>query len=322
MQLISLSVGTAVEPYYQILKLQIKNNKNDNVMKKISYLPLIVAGLILLPACEDDEGTDTADLQLSINGLPSLDDFHTYEGWLIVDGSAVSTGKFSVDDNGTLSQTSFSVDAGNLNNASEFVLTIEPDPDNSESPTDIHLLAGSFIGNSATLSIGHEAAIGTGFSSVVGKYILATPSNGDDSDELSGIWWLAPSGPSAGLQLPSLNDGWLYEGWVVINGTPVSTGKFSEVDMEDMSARYSATLDTPPFPGEDFLTNAPAGLSFPTDLSGERAVISVEPDPDNSDSPFAIKPLVGDIPSDATDHTLYSMSDNTDAINITGEAIR
>jgi hypothetical protein len=64
------------------------------------------------------------------------------------------------------------------------------------------------------------------------------------------------------------------------------------------------------FPGEDFLENAPAGLTFPTDLAGGVAVISIEPDPDNSTDPFTLKPLVGNIPADAVDHTLYQMGNN------------
>ena len=66
----------------------------------------------------------------------------------------------------------------------------------------------------------------------------------------------------------------------------------------------------PPFPGEDFLTNAPAGLSFPTDLAGGTAVISVEPEPDDSSAPFTLKPLVGPIPADAVDHETYTVGNN------------
>lgn len=294
-------------------------------MKKyIFFFTIIIGSFTFFSACEDDDDTvKTAELLLAADGLPSLDDFHVYEGWIMVNNTAASIGRFTVSESGELSQTSFTVDADELNNASAFVISVEPEPDNDAAPTDVHILAGSFIGNSATLSIGHESAIGTGFSSVAGKYILATPTNDENTDELSGIWWLVPGEPNTpSLQLPELNDGWIYEGWVVINEVPVSTGKFSETNMADMSARHSATLPAPEFPGEDFLRNAPAGLTFPTNLSGERAVISVEPDPDNSEAPFAIKPLTGDIPVDAKDHTLYDMTDNTGSINISGNVTR
>ena len=66
----------------------------------------------------------------------------------------------------------------------------------------------------------------------------------------------------------------------------------------------------PPFPGEDFLVSAPMGLTFPTDIAGGTGVISIEPDPDNSPNPFTLKPLVGNIPATAIDHTNYNMNAN------------
>jgi hypothetical protein len=292
--------------------------------KMIALIPFIILGMFM-SACNDDdnENGETATIQLTVSGLPTLDDFHKYEGWIIVDGSPITIGRFSVDEAGQLSETSFEVDAGKLEKASAFIISIEPEPDNNAAPTKIHILAGNFIGNSATLTVENESALGTGFGSVAGKYILATPTDGEMTNENSGIWWLVPGdSPSASLQLPELNEGWLYEGWVVINGTPVSTGKFSDETKADMAAPYSATLDAPPFPGEDFLRNAPGGLTFPTDLSGQQAVISVEPEPDNSNKPFAIKPLIGNIPQSATDHTLYNMTNNSGSILITGEVMR
>ena len=64
------------------------------------------------------------------------------------------------------------------------------------------------------------------------------------------------------------------------------------------------------FPGEDYLMNAPSGLSFPTDLAGGTAVISIEPYPDNSPNPFTLKPLVHNIPAMAEDHMVYDMGQN------------
>ena len=40
-------------------------------------------------------------------------------------------------------------------------------------------------------------------------------------------------------------------------------------------------------------------------------MISVEPVPDDSPAPFTLKPLVGPIPTGASDHTPYAMSQNT-----------
>ena len=90
----------------------------------------------------------------------------------------------------------------------------------------------------------------------------------------------------------------------------MTSGTFDQGDMADNFDDYSSSDEAaPPFPGEDYLTNAPDGLTFPTDLAGAAAVISIEPRMDNSPAPFQFKPLVGTIPSDATDHTLYSVDD-------------
>ena len=166
--------------------------------------------------------------------------------------------------------------------------------------------------------------MGTNFSTSTGSYILATPTDGSSTtDELSGVWWLDPAaGPGAGLDLPTLPEGWEYEGWAVVNGTPVSTGKFTSVTGADDFSGFSGTTPGPAFPGEDLLMNAPSGLTFPTDLSGGTVVISVEPSPDNSTDPFLLKPLVGSVPSGALDHTSYDMDNNASASNPTGTVSR
>ena len=170
-------------------------------------------------------------------------------------------------------------------------------------------MSGSISGGKATLSIGHSAALGDDFSGASGTYILATPTDGPNTNEKSGLWSLdlSTGTPAVGLNLPTLPDGWVYEGWVVIDGTPVSTGRFTQVDRADIAAPYSGPESGPPFPGEDFLVNAPEGLTFPGNIVGNVAVISVEPDPDDSPAPFALKPLLGAIPEYATDHFNYSI---------------
>ena len=187
----------------------------------------------------------------------------------------------------------------------------------------MHILAGDFSGTSADLTVGHGAALGNDFTSAAGTYILATPTDGMNNNERSGVWFLDPTaGPGPGLELPTLPAGWKYEGWAVINGTPVSTGTFTDVTAADEGAAYSGAMDGPPFPGEDFIVNAPSGLSFPTDLRGATAVISIEPSPDNSAAPFLLKPLVSPIDASADDHTPFGMSNNATATNPTGTATK
>ncbi len=281
---------------------------------RIAILSLILSaiGLISCDKDEDNNSPSQGTFNLNIAGLEDLGSGYTYEGWIIVDGSPVTTGTFTVDANGTLSQTQFEIAQSDLDAASTFVLTIEPSPDSDPSPSSVHILAGDFDGSNATLGIDHAAAIGTHFHDAAGDYILATPTDSDDSNEESGIWFLNNSSgsPATGLTLPTLPEGWAYEGWVVIDGVPVSTGTFLSVSNADDSAPFSGSNAGPPFPGEDFLNNAPSGLSFPTSLLGGTAVISVEPVPDNSTNPFLLKPLVGSIPSDAAVHSVLSIAQN------------
>ena len=81
-------------------------------------------------------------------------------------------------------------------------------------------------------------------------------------------------------------------------------------------------MDGPPFPGEDLVANAPAGFTFPTNLQSGTIVISVEPIPDNSAAPFALKPLVGGVPSDAMDHVNYDLTNQSISNNPVGTASR
>jgi hypothetical protein len=230
----------------------------------------------------------------------------------------VSTGKFNVDGDGVLWDLDGNViDNGEfqvgrqLGDTTAIVLTIEPDGDTDAIPADTHYLAGSMINGAADLTVGHGAALGDDFLTSKGVYILATPTNGPESDENSGIWFLTPgSNASVGLFLPDLPAGWAYEGWVVVDGMPVTTGRFMDGEGADDAAPYSGAGAGPPFPGEDFLMNAPEGLTFPTDLAGTTAVISIEPSPDDSAGPFTLKPLVGMIPEEATDNTEYGLGNN------------
>ncbi len=261
-------------------------------------------------------------LQLSLSGADELANGFHYEGWAIIDGMPVSTGKFNVSAGGDLvdlngnpiSGGEFVVSA-DLTYATAIIITLEPDNDPDPAPAATHILAGDISDGNAALNVGHAAALGDDFSSAEGMYILATPTNGAGTDENSGIWFLdlSSGGPEKGLSLAALPAGWEYEGWVVMGGVPVSTGKFTALDAVDLADPYSDTIAGPPFPGEDFLMSAPDGLTFPADLAGATAVISIEPSPDDSPSPFTLKPLTGAIPADATDHITYAMDNNSSA---------
>jgi len=292
-------------------------------MKKTTLSLLTLLGIAFLSSCSNDNDNNTnatKNLTLNFTGLEDLGPNYKYEGWIMVNGKPITTGVFTVNSSGVQSQTSFPIPAASLDAATKFILTIEPFPDTDPNPTKTHLLAGDFTSNNATLTIGAPEALANNFTNAKGKYVLATPSDGENNNEKSGIWFIGSLPPTAGLELPSLPDGWKYEGWAVINGVPVSTGTFTSVSGMDAFSGFSGALGTPPFPGEDFIKNAPAGVTFPTDLSGKTAVISIEPFPDNSPKPFLLKPLAAIIPTTAMDHVVYSMNNNAAATNPTGTA--
>lgn len=273
-------------------------------MKK-NFFTILMLGFLITSCNNDDEVvSSTPELKLNLEGLEDLGSDFKYEGWIIVNDNPISTGVFTVDANGTLSQTSFIVNQTDLANATKFVLTIEPTVDPSPAPSDTKYLVGDFSGNSASISAG----IVGDFSESTGKYLLATPTNNNMNPE-AGVWFMDISGanPVAGLSLPTLDEGWKYEGWVVSNDVVLSTGKFTSPEGSDEAAPYSGTMMAPPFPGEDFLMNAPEGLTFPGNLSGATLVISVEPHPDNSPMPFALKPLSHTVASPAVTGTNFDM---------------
>ena len=252
-------------------------------------------------------------LTLDVTGFPTLANGVHYENWALIDGTPISAGKFNIEDGAIVDIDGGAIESfpvPDLDTASTIIVTIEPAGDTDAVPSDTKFVAGDVVDGSAELSIAHPAALGTDFADALGTVLLATPTNGDDNDELSGIWFIELPGPTASLQLPVLPAGWNYEGWAVIDGVPVTTGTFLDATAPDDAAPFSGPEDGPPFPGEDFLVNAPENVTFPTDLSGATIVVSVEPDPDDSPEPFVLKPLVGQADDPASDHVSYELSNN------------
>ncbi len=272
------------------------------MVKKVLSIALVAFGLIFTSCSNDDDGPSTKNLTLNINGLEELGAGYVYEGWIIVDGEPVSTGTFT----STAVGQTFSVDADQLDSAERFVLSIEPEGETgtaAATPADTKLVVGEFSGDTAPVSIGTVANFnalkpaGTFFLRAPTDEAVGAPNNGNDE---SGIWFGTPgTPPSPALTLPTLEPGWKYEGWVVVDGVgPLSTGTFTAFDTVDDNAGAAASFSGterigPSIPGEDFLNNAPDGFMFPLDIRGRNVVISVEPFPDDSPAPFLLKPLAG-----------------------------
>ncbi len=264
----------------------------------------------------DAAGPRRTTLTVNLRGLEDLGPGWAYEGWFIIDGQPVSTGTFTIDNAGALSERRFTVDVAR-NQARSFVLTIEPSPDPDPAPSDTHVLAGRFRGNRAFLRTWNQAALGTRFTRAGGSFILGVPTDQSGNTPYSnGIWFLDPAaGPGAGLSLPTLPAGWVYEGWVVGPNGPISTGKFMDVTGSDSDAGgpYAGPDAAPPFPGQDFVSPSMS-------LLGYAAVISIEPYPDNSPAPFAFKPLVKGVIEDTGGPGISQSFDNNAGSLATGVA--
>ena len=298
---------------------------------------MLAAALLVTATCGDDDDTPTtpapapappppapppapmpASLGLSFDGLESLGDGFAYEGWILLEEGPVSTGTFTVDADGNLSQDEFSIEDGDmLAAATKFILTIEPSPDSDPAPAATKYLAGDFDGDSATLSVADGATLGDDFTSAAGGFILESPSTASVAEDYaSGIWWVNPADHSPSLMLPALPEGWAYEGWVVGPDGPVTTGRFTEAMGADSDGGGpgAGPDGTPPFPGQEFVMP-------PASLIGYLAVISLEPEPDNSPGPFTLKPLVDTDIEDVGPGVLQPMANIADMFP-TGTATR
>lgn len=284
-------------------------------MKTTHIIPFTLGSLLLAAGCGDDTDADmnpgdtqTQTLTLEVPNLPALGESAVYEGWLITEAGPVSAGRFDAG-----ASIEVEADAETVAASTLYVLTIEPKTGDDPAPSDVHIVAGAIEGSRATLSSAHEAAIGTDFAGATGGFILETPTSMDAGDFAQGVWFLNPNaGPGPSLSLPTLAAGWAYEGWVVVDGAPISTGRFTAADAPDSDGKGSdaGDLDAPPFPGQDFINPA-------LDLTGATVVVSVEPEPDDSAAPFFLKPLVGEETA-GVGGMLQDLGFNQDASLLTG----
>ncbi len=249
---------------------------------------------VLFPSCSSDDGPPVARMQLDTIGLQTLTGGTTYQGWLIVDGQPKPTARFT----NPTGIVNLDVLASDAEDATQFVLTIEPVGDADNIPSNAKILTGDFSGTAAQLSFQPVVA---DLSTTSGQFFLATPTdnaNGVDNDnDEFGVWFM--DGANApGLVLPDLASGWKYEGWVKFDNITLSTGTFSKVDVTDDGNFFKGSGgEVPGFPGEDFLvipSQIPlTGITMPASVASKKVIITVEPYQDNDPAPFFIEPLSG-----------------------------
>ncbi len=308
------------------VKVKLKNlqlSVNNNFMKikkalqmKRLIISAVAVAVLSFAGCEYFENSDTANIssfEVSLSGLPLLPSSLTYVGWFdgddipatyLFDKDADANGKIFYSNN----QTPLKI----LDSAQIFYITIESKADVGAPnfrPSSRIILEGRFTKGAANLWISEDA---DKYSSARTKFSLDTPTDNPAANDYSGLWFadsLDAGTPAQGLDLPVLYDGWIYEGWIEINGQFLSTGRFSNPAAADLFNGFSGTSTAYPFPGEDFLNNAPSGFTFPLDLRGSRVHISLER---KSGDTFGTSPNIilysADIPANAVNKKSYDLN--------------
>lgn len=308
-------------------------------MKKITTLAIIAIGLVFTSCSKNDEETVKTITQ-SFQNLPDLGANYVYEGWLIVGNEKISTGRFTNTEGANYS--SGLIDIVKANAATTYVLTIEPTMEVGAdllSPSGWIFSRGNFTNTTAILSTADALFSGSdNLETATGNFFLKAPSVGTTGSDANGIWFINALPPTTGgfTSLPTLANGWVYEGWVVVpnsNGvaTPISTGRFTNTNTADESFfgatnnnEFKGPNGVPPFPGEDFIADPNSrytGVTFPIDLQNATVVISIEPTTNDAASPFGLKPFVIKLTNQAT-ATAVSITNNYASKAISGTVTR
>lgn len=288
---------------------------------KRSLIPALFMTLLFVAGCDSGDVVeqDVAQVQvrLELENLPPLQDGFSYQAFARVGVEFHATDKFNVTENGSFvnaagqfiqNSLTFPVD---VSGASEILVTIEDKRDSNEEPSGTVVFAGDVSDSQATLTQAHERALGTSLSGQSGSFMLMNHASDALPNDVSGLWFVqgSKSAPTAGLSLPTLPDGWRYEGWIEVGGVLVSTGAFRENNAPDAARLYSNT-DTPRFPGEDFQLNAPEGVTFPLNPASGTVHVTVEPFPDDTVEPFGFFVMSGSVPANPAAETAYPLSAN------------
>lgn len=285
-------------------------------MKKINFLGLFAAAAIAA-SCSGDDSVDRSDITLDISGLEKLDSNAEYQAWIVSGGKDISLGRFT-DVN---FPKTFSALTGQVNDATQFKLSIEPGNDPSTAISESVLVSGTFVGNAATVDV--TQTLGS-YSSASGQFVLQTPTDNVNTNENSGLYWYIPSTGQAGLTLPTLPSGWKYEGWVTLPGSngdvDLSTGRFTKVNGADEADPYSFNINPAPnFPGEDFINTtilSKDGVNTQPNLLNKKVFITIQPvfngDSDSqSITPFVLRPLTATVTEQAGSSVTNKMQVNT-----------
>ena len=289
-------------------------------MRKLRIVVVIAAGITLGSCNQTNEVVEpqAPRVQLTVSNLPRIDpgEGH-YQVWAyildfnkpaggngVLHGDYYSMGEFNIapDGSGPVdledNPVRFTVPEGKDVQLVQDVMIAFQGPeeglarvqhDEPGPPLLIGHLMGDETRGTADLSL--TDVFGNGLGTATGRYTLAAPTS-VPSDSNAGVWFVELGTPvTAGLHLPVLPAGWMYEGWAVehqgeLETRILSTGKFLSPDSADADgAGASKGPGTGyPFPGQDFIV-VPQGKP---DLEAFEIRLTIEPDPDNSPEPFGL----------------------------------
>ena len=270
--------------------------------------PIVLLLLLALPACGQTPSEfrplpaalgDLRGVALGFEGLAPLGEGEgLYSAFLNLDnGDIVGLGAFNVNDNGQpIDGQGDLIDRfaanQNLFSSVSLVVSIEPLGVIGSTPSQAAILQGPFFNGIASLSVPSPLFL----EDASGSYRVFTPTDGPGTNEGSGAWAVSVGG-EATLTLPPLNNIYIYEHFMVINGMPITMGRFTAADIADFANPWSGPLEAPAFPGEDFLANALAGFTFPADLSGAELLVTLEAIFNDSVLPSQLVVLRGTLPA-------------------------
>lgn len=256
---------------------------------------------------------DVRGIALGFEGLlPLTDDEGRYAVWVFLDNrDVIGLGPFNVNDdgrpinpNGELIQR-FSA-SENLFSAVSVLITIEPGGVPGASPGGAAILQGPLIDGVAQLRV--PAPLLT--TQAAGSYQVFTPTDGPDTNETSGVWAVDADGEGL-LELPPLSGIFAWEHYMIIDGQTVTMGRFNSPVAADFINRFTGPEPAPEFPGEDFLVNAPAGLTFPADLSGARLLLTLEPVAGDTADPSQLVVLEAVLPTSLQGGEIIELTNRT-----------
>lgn len=271
-------------------------------MYKYSLQLFFFATILLSISSCGTESVNYKAITGTVENLPALDASHEYVAWIKDVNNIRNMGTINPNADG-IAQFSFVPLPETISEASEVTVSIEDVFSNNNSPSESIVLKAEFGTSDEANLVASPIA---DFAGIDGTFILSSPTTTSSSTDNSGVWFVKED-ITQGLTLPVLSSGWKYEGWVFFNNLPISTGKFLDPGLADEGNPYSGAQAPFPFPGEDFNKNAPSGVFFPVDLKNKIVKVSIEPEPDDSASPY-ISILQDTVTNPSVTNTNYKMS--------------